>query len=127
MGALKRSKAAADATEAVEKVVDGAAFRDALLVSLGTEQVTAAQLQSFFVTHRKCNAAEALADVGSIVQAIHQKKRERAAQGTTVDVADKSAAERSASGKAEVKQPVAAKGQDERVVHVHVHTSDGHS
>jgi len=127
LAALKKSKAAdAIGEDAVEIVVNGAAFRDALLVSLGDKQVTAAQLQSFFVMHRKCTAAEALADVGSIVKAIDQKKQEGDAQEITTG-ADKSAEATSAPGEAQATQPAAAKRQEEKVVHVHVHTSGGQS
>merc|ERR1712054_393057 len=69
---------AAAGGEAAEAVPDGAAFRDALLVALGSHRVSAAQLQSFFVTHRKCTAAEAIADVDSIVTAIKKRAEEEA-------------------------------------------------
>merc|ERR1719382_2259988 len=59
---LKRAKAAASDCEAAgaeeTKGPNGATFRDALLLSLGERRVTAAQLQSFFVSHRKCTAVE---------------------------------------------------------------------
>ena len=67
--ALKAAQAKEGAAQTIEKAPTGADFRDALLVTLRERKVTAAQLQSFFVTHRKCSAAEALADVGSIVVA----------------------------------------------------------
>merc|ERR1712066_875642 len=84
MGALKRSKAAAagESAEGAAKVAEpsGAAFRDALLLSLGDRKVSAAQLQSFFVSHRKCTAAEAIADVGAIAAAIDRREEEEAAK-----------------------------------------------
>merc|ERR1711972_1156974 len=89
--ALKKAKVGEGATGTSEKVPTGAAFRDALLLALGERKVSAAQLQSFFVTHRKCSAAEALADVGAIAVAIDQREK---------DEADKEAG-KEASGKAD--------------------------
>ena len=78
--ALKAAKAKEGAAQTIEKAPTGADFRDALLVTLSERKVTAAQLQSFFVTHRKCSAAEALADVGSIVAAIDQREKDEAGE-----------------------------------------------
>merc|ERR1719414_700654 len=84
LAAMKRAKKAAtegkSVDDAVEVVPNGAAFKDAVLLSLGDRKVSAAQLQSFFVSHRKCTAAEAIADVGAIAAAIDRREEEEAAK-----------------------------------------------
>merc|ERR1712032_915665 len=126
LAALKKAKAAASKEgEMPEVAPSGAAFRDALLVALGSNRVSAAQLQNFFVTHRKCTAAEAIADVGSIVKCIEKRKDQEAAAeeakkpGKEVEGqktnADQTAAPQCQSG---------GKGAEARTVHVHIHSSD---
>jgi len=81
LAALKAAKETAKAnkeTTAKDAPISGATFRDALLLSLGERQVSAAQLQHFFVTHRKCTPAEAIADVGAIAVAIEDHIKEGA-------------------------------------------------
>merc|ERR1719336_2781718 len=130
LAALRKSKAAAAAGgPAVEVVPNGAAFRDALLVVLGSNKLSAAQLQSFFVTHRKCTATEAIADVGSIVKAIEQRAQEEAAKVATqapeAAVMTNTGAPEAVQGQSGRKaQHVTAAGPEARAVHVHIHTSD---
>merc|ERR1740129_708517 len=136
LAALKRAKAAAAAGETTEGAAmaaepNGAAFRDALLLSLGDRKVSAAQLQSFFVSHRKCTAAEAIADVGSVAAAIDKREEEEAAKETA-----SSGVKAAGSSTRDLTEPPtsisdsgAAPGgktngaSEGKVVHVHVHTS----
>lgn len=79
LAALKKAKEIAKANKEAngnDAPISGAAFRDALLLSLGEHQVSAAQLQHFFVMHRKCTPAEAIADVGAIATAINDRAKE---------------------------------------------------
>jgi len=128
LAALKKAKAVKAAVsaggEAADVVPNGAAFRDALLVSLGSHRVSAAQLQSFFVMHRKCAAAEALADVGSIVKAIEKRKDEEATNEAQKDPAE--ADEKTKTGTTEAVQGENLKtaSVEARTVHVHIHSSD---
>jgi len=139
LAALKRAKAAvatADSTteeSAEAQVPNAAAFRDALLLSLGDRKVSAAQLQSFFVSHRKCTAAEAIADVGAIAAAIHKREEEEAAKKSDSSVSGAEAAE----PKAEEGQGSSGSGNgsgrstgcktdtssEGKAVHVHIHTT----
>jgi chaperone BCS1 len=137
LAAMKRAKAAAADGKAAEadgaKEPNGAAFRDALLLSLGDRQVTAAQLQSFFVSHRKNTAAETIAAVGAVAAAIDKREEEEAAKKEDSPAAKAGA---TPDGECEKKLPGsnpggsgAARGQggapsEGKVVHVHVHTSD---
>jgi len=73
LSALKKAKAAKESPRCLPS---GAAFRDALLLSLGERQVSTAQLQHFFVTHRKCTPEEAIADVGAIAAVIDERAKE---------------------------------------------------
>jgi len=125
LAALKRTKAAtADGKAEEAKVPSGAAFSDALLVSLGDRQVTAAQLQSFFVSHRKCSAAEAIADVGAIAAAIDKREQEDAdAKAETPEAKE---AAKPAAKPADGAEPAGCKtgaASDGKAVHVHIHTS----
>jgi len=141
LAALKRARAAkaggaaaGEAEGALEPT--GAAFRDALLVSLGDRKVTAAQLQSFFVAHRKCSAAEAIADVGAIAAAIDARKEEESAQqaeGSHAKDAGKAGQESGAeSGRGSSSCSSGSKpgngelgtGIEHKAVHVHIHTSE---
>merc|ERR1712118_457643 len=78
LAALKKAKAAKDepGNSAESGLATGAAFRDALLLSLGDRQVSTAQLQHFFVTHRKCTPAEAIGAVDAIAAAIDERLKE---------------------------------------------------
>jgi len=136
LAALKRAKAAAaegksaEGTKAIEP--NGAAFRDALLLSLGDRKVSAAQLQSFFVSHRKCTAAEAIADVGAIAAAIDKRAEEEAAKQAESSGAEASAgkpakdsaepAEGSSGGGSHQMGGKAVAASDGKAVHVHIHT-----
>merc|ERR1712217_465871 len=75
--AKELAKTSTDA-KGTNTLITGSAFRDALLLSLGEHQVSAAQLQHVFVTHRKCTPAEAIADVGAIVASIQERAKEEA-------------------------------------------------
>lgn len=128
LAALKKAKAAAaDGKAAVaEAVPNGAAFRDALLVALGERQVTAAQLQSFFVSHRKCTAAEALADVGAIAAAIEKREAEEGEKDAKEDQKHAADSASPPTGGATDKKGMdrgarPATGVDGNAVHVHVH------
>jgi len=137
LAALKRAKegAAADGTTAkgVEaKAPNGAAFRDALLLSLGDRKVSAAHMQSFFVSHRKCTAAEAIANVGAIAAAIDKREEEEAAKQADSSgspaaeaKADEDSAEEGKGGGGG-KRPTVCKtnaSTEGKAVHVHIHTS----
>merc|ERR1719414_1111606 len=137
LAAMKRAKKAAaegkSVDGAVEVVPNGAAFKDAVLLSLGDRKVSAAQLQSFFVSHRKCTAAEAIADVGAIAAAIDRREEEEAAkeEATAVSAA--------ASGKPKEQGAEISPGSspgggipatsnsiavgEGQAVHVHIHTA----
>jgi len=132
LNALKRAKAAAadgkSAEGAEAAVPNGSAFRDALLLSLGDRKVTAAQLQSFFVSHRKCTAAEALADTGAVAAAIDKREEEEAAKKTESSDDKATAAKHaepssSACGSGKPTGDKANAKSEGKVVHVHVHTS----
>merc|ERR1712046_148991 len=95
-----------------------AAFRDALLLSLGEHQVSAAQLQHFFVTHRKCTPAEAIADVGAIVASIKERAKEEV-DNEVKKPEEKASAPNSVLEKVVETQEVgSAVG---KTVHIHVH------
>jgi len=125
LAALKRTKAAAaDGKAEAAKVPNGATFSDALLASLGDRQVTAAQLQSFFVSHRKCSAAEAIADVGAIAAAIAKREQEDA--DAKAEAAEAKEGAKPAAKPAEGAAPAVCKtgaSNDGKAVHVHIHTS----
>jgi len=129
LAALKKAKAAIPKDgQAPEVVPNGAAFRDALLVALGSHRVSAAQLQGFFVTHRKCTAAEAIADVGSIVKCIEERKQEEVADETKEpakndDAKPKAVASDATQGNSTGKQGNSS-GNSARTVHVHIHSCD---
>jgi len=131
LAALKRAKAAAAAGETTEGAAmaaepNGAAFRDALLLSLGDRKVSAAQLQSFFVSHRKCTAAEAIADVGSIAAAIDTREEEAAKETESSgakDAAEKPAQPKSVSDGAAPAVGKTSDASEAKAVHLHVHTS----
>jgi len=115
LSALKKAKAA---KESDEEIPSAAAFRDALLLSLGERQVSTAQLQHFFVTHRKCTPQEAIADVGAIAAVIDQREKEEAAQNPK----DESKNDPVTSKKAERIEAAEDKSVG-KAVHVHVHTA----
>lgn len=112
--ALKKAKAA---QESDGKPPNSAAFRDALLLSLGERQVSTAQLQHFFVTHRKCTPEEAVADVGAIAAIIDERAKEEEKES------NKSKPDDSTSEPSNPKAQRSSEVQDSgKTVHVHVHT-----
>jgi len=140
LAVLKRAKAAATSDGATgesaeAKLPNGAAFRDALLLSLGDRKVSAAQLQSFFVSHRKCTAAEAIADVGAIAAAIDKREEEETAKqadSSGAEAADAKAAKDTAercqgssdsSGSRKSTGCKTDTSSEDKPVHVHIHTS----
>lgn len=138
LAALKKAKAtAAEGNQAeaeaaaTEAVPNGAAFRDSLLVALGSHKLSAAQLQSFFVTHRKCSAAEAIADVSSIVKAIEKRAEEEEAakepqkvSGEADDSGKKGSPATVEGGHGVKTQSKTSSGDAARTVHVHIHSAD---
>merc|ERR1712012_1521838 len=132
LAALKKAKAAAangagGAGGAMAPEPNGAAFRDALLLALGDRKVTAAQLQSFFVTHRKCSAAEAIADVGAVAAAIDKRKEEKTEESAkpTESSEGGDSAKQSHGSKGKVPQKVHTEAAAEaKAVHVHIHACD---
>merc|ERR1712139_346485 len=95
----------------------------------GSHRVSAAQMQNFFVTHRKSTAAEAIADVGSIVKCIEKRKQEETE--TAVEETQKSNdGDSKKTNKTNADQPPAVQCQsggknvEARTVHVHIHSSD---
>lgn len=122
LAALKKAKTEGTGESEVAKVPNGSAFRDALLVSLGDRKVSAAQLQSFFVSHRKCSAAETLADVGAIAAAIDRRQEEESQTETKVATQSGNSPPQPTQGSVANKSAVA--GVPTKSVHVHVHTGD---
>ena len=116
LSALKKAKAAKESDGEMPRA---AAFRDALLLSLGERQVSAAQLQHFFVTHRKCTPEEVIADVGAIAAVIDEREKEEAAQNPK----DESKNDPATSKKAERIEAAEHKSVG-KAVHVHVHTAN---
>jgi len=128
LAALKKLKAGELAQNSETLVPSGAAFREALLLSLGDRKVSAAQMQTFFVSHRKCTAAEAVADVGAIAEAIDKREEEESAK---VEKKQEEAPETPKPGTQSTPNPSTPnKGEstpnEGKVVHVHVHTSSLH-
>jgi len=129
LAAMRRAKKSVGGGAAV--VPNGAAFKDAVMLSLGDRKVTAAQLQSFFVSHRKCTAAEAIADVGTIAAAIDRREEEEAAKveapavsATTQGQPKKQGTEIS-PGISPGQSPAASRSLavgEGQAVHVHIHT-----
>lgn len=126
--ALRREKAAKGGAAGEPARPTGAAFRDALLVSLGERRLTTAQLQHFMVTHRKCSAAEAIADVGAIAAALDERAKEEAGK----DAADAGEEEEAKDDKekAGAKRRERAVGKEATgagpggAVHVHIHAGE---
>jgi chaperone BCS1 len=124
LAALKRSKVAAtqDGTSSEAVPPSGAVFRDALLLSLGERGVSAAQLQHFFVTHRKCTPAEAIADVGAIVIAMDDRLKEEAEKDSNAPK-DESPEQKGPQTTPAITEPAKANANG-KVVHVHVHAAE---
>eukprot|EP00928_Gymnodinium_smaydae_P098331 TRINITY_DN911_c0_g1_i4.p1 TRINITY_DN911_c0_g1~~TRINITY_DN911_c0_g1_i4.p1 ORF type:complete len:548 (-),score=115.00 TRINITY_DN911_c0_g1_i4:220-1863(-) len=125
LAALRKAKAVKDETDSIA-VPSGAAFRDALLLSLGDRVVSTAQLQHFFVTHRKCSPAEAIADVGAIAATIDERAKEENEQkadketdgGANQDVVTKTEG-------AKVQHASSKVGENGgKTIHVHVHSAE---
>merc|ERR1712228_956592 len=98
---------------------------------MGSHRVSAAQLQGFFVTHRKCTAAEAIANVGSIVKCIEKRKQEEVAEETKEPAKNddgaktKAVASDATQGNSTGKQGNSSgQGVEARTVHVHIHSCD---
>jgi len=127
LAAMKRAKKAVaegkSGDGALAVVPNGAAFKDALLLSLGERKVSAAQLQSFFVSHRKCTAAEAIADVGAVAAAIDKRMEEEATKVDKPKTQDAPIVPGSSPGgnsPAAVGSTALGEGQ---ALHVHIHTA----
>lgn len=89
LAALKKAKASGGKSdEPAGQQITGAMFRDALLLALGERKVTAAQLQSFFVKHRKVSAKEALAGIQTFVTALEEREKENAGAAAAKGAAD---------------------------------------
>jgi len=129
LAALKKAKASGGKSdEPAGQQITGAMFRDALLLALGERKVTAAQLQSFFVKHRKVSAKEALAGIQDFVTALEEREKENAGAAAAKDAAD---AEKPGTPSGTETKPcsVAEKPAEKttattggQAVHVHIHT-----